>query len=59
LFLSEDPEIENYIKVCLNIKIKADIQSLLQMDKEFFEVIDSIISDDEREFFVKTYEIIK
>lgn len=59
LFLSEDPEIENYIKVCFNIKIKADIQSLLQMDREFFKAVDSIISDNERDFFVKTYEIIE
>jgi hypothetical protein len=59
LFLSEDPEIENYIKVCFNIKIKADTPSLLTMDKEFFRAIDSIISDNERDFFVKTYEIIE
>lgn len=59
LSLSEDPEIENYIKVCFNIKIKADIQSLLQMDREFFKAIDSIIPDNERDFFVKTYEIIE
>jgi len=59
LFLSEDPEIENYIKVCFNIKIKADIQSLLQMDREFFKAVDSIIPGNERDFFVKTYEIIE
>ncbi|MEW6215493.1 MAG: hypothetical protein AB1478_09895 [Nitrospirota bacterium] len=59
LVLSEDPEIENYIKVCFNIKIKADIQFLLQMDREFFEAINSIIPDNERNFFVKTYEIIE
>jgi hypothetical protein len=59
LSLSEDPEIENYIKVCFNIKIKADIQSLLQMDREFFKAIDSIIPDNEKDFFVKTYEIIE
>lgn len=59
LSLSEDPEIENYIKVCFNIKIKADIPSLLTMDKEFFRAIDSIIPDNERDFFVKTYEIIE
>lgn len=59
LSLSEDPEIENYIKVCFNIKIKADIQSLLQRDREFFKAIDSIIPDNERDFFVKTYEIIE
>lgn len=59
LSLSEDPEIENQIKVCFNIKIKADIQSLLQMDREFFEAINSIVPDQERDFFVKTYEIIE
>src|SRR4030042_26906 len=52
LSLSEDPEIENYIKVCFNIKIKADIQSLLTMSKEFFRAIDSIIPDYEKDFFV-------
>jgi hypothetical protein len=59
MILSEDPEIENYIKVCFNIKIKADIPSLLAMDKECFRAIDSIIPDNERDFFVKTYEIIE
>ncbi len=59
LSLSEDPEIENQIKVCFNIKIKADIQSILQMDREFFETVNSIIPDNERDFFVKTYEIIE
>ncbi len=59
LVLSEDTEIENYIKVCFNIKIKADIQSLLQMDREFFKAIDSIIPDNEKDFFVKAYEIIE
>jgi len=57
--LSEDPEIENYIKVCLNIKIKADVQSLIQIDREFFKVIDSLIPEKERDFFVKTFEIIE
>lgn len=59
MVLSEDPEIENYIKVCFNIKIKADTPSLLAMDKEFFRTIDSIITDYEKDFFVKTYEIIE
>lgn len=59
LSLSEDPEIENYIKICLNIKIKADIQPLLRLDKEFFKTIDSIIPDFEKDFFVRTYEIFE
>src|SRR3990170_42486 len=59
LSLSEDPEMENYIKVCFNIKIKTDIQSLLQMDKEFFWAIESVIPDNEKDFFVKTYELIE
>jgi hypothetical protein len=29
------------------------------MDKECFRAIDSIIPDNERDFFVKTYEIIE
>jgi len=59
LSVSKDPEIENYIKVCFNIRIKADIQALLQKDKEFFKAIESVISDEEKDFFVKTYEIIE
>lgn len=59
LYLSEDPEIENYIRVYFNIKIKTDVQSLLQMDKEFFKAIESGISDNEKNFFVKTYDIIE
>lgn len=59
LSVSKDPEIENYIKVCFNIRIKADVQSLLQKDREFFKAIESVISDEEKDFFVKTYEIIE
>lgn len=59
LFLSEDPEIESYIKVCCNIKIKTDIPSLLTLDKEFFRAIDSIVPDYEKNFFVKTYEVVE
>lgn len=59
LSLSEDPEIKNYFKVCFNTKIEAGIPSLLTMDKEFFRAIDSIIPDYEKDFFVKTFEIIE
>ena len=59
LSVSIDPEMENYTKVCFNIRIRADIQSLLQMDKEFFRAIESVIPDYERDFFVKTYDIIE
>lgn len=59
LSLSKDPEIENYVKVCFKIKINTDIQSLLQMDKEFFKAIESVIPDNEKDFFVKIYELIE
>jgi hypothetical protein len=59
LSVSKDPEIENYTKVCFNIRIKADIQSLLHRDKEFFKAMESVISDDEKNFFVKTYDIVE
>lgn len=55
--LSEDPEIENQVKISFDIKIKSDIHSLLQMDKDFFEAVNSVIPDNEKDFFVKTYSI--
>ncbi len=55
--LSEDPEIGNQVKISFDIKIKSDIHSLLQMDKDFFEAVNSVIPDNEKDFFVKTYSI--
>jgi len=59
LSLAPDPEIENYTKILLDIKIKTDIDSLIQMDKEFYKSIDALVTDHEKNFFVVTYEVIE
>lgn len=60
LSLVADPEIEDDIKIKLNIKTKGNIEPLLKLDYDFFRALEVALPDQkERKFFVKTYEIIE
>jgi len=58
LSLTTDPEIENTVKVKLTIRIGTDIDSLLSLDEKFYEAVNVVISDEDREYFVKSYDLV-
>lgn len=57
LSLSSDPEIENNDKIKLNIKMDIDFDGLISLDEKFHKAIDVLVSEQDRDFFVKTYEL--
>ena len=57
--LTSDPEIEEIKKIKINISIKSDIETVLNLDEELFKTIDANIPDSDNDYFVTTYDLIE
>lgn len=57
LSIATDPEIEDVVKIKLNIDIESDFDSLFDLDNKFFEAVSIVVPEKDRDYFVKSYRL--
>lgn len=58
IFITEDPEIQNYQKVCFVLTVKDSFENVLKYEDDFRVRLDKEIDVEKRHFFVYNYNIV-